>query len=109
MYGATEQSLVDAKMMWAQLDMECDELTVTLRRKNDLIKQYQQRATKLEIDLAQAQNQIQFSASDVSTKDEEKSEKKSKLSQMLAKFTPKPKSYTSPRGKAKTEPSEEQK
>lgn len=35
MYGSTEQSLVDAKMMWAQLDMECDELTVTLKRKND--------------------------------------------------------------------------
>lgn len=52
MYGSTEQSLVDAKMMWAQLDMECDELTVTLKKKNDMIKQYQQRATKLEIDLA---------------------------------------------------------
>jgi hypothetical protein len=37
-YGSTEQSLIDAKMMWAQLDMECDELTVALKRKNDQIK-----------------------------------------------------------------------
>ena len=41
MYLQTEQSLVDAKMMWASLDMECDELTILQKRKNDQIKHYQ--------------------------------------------------------------------
>lgn len=45
---------MDAKMWWAQLDMECDELTVSLNKKISQLKQYQMRVTKLEVDLAKA-------------------------------------------------------
>ena len=47
---------MDAKMWWAQLDMECDELTVSLNKKISQLKQYQMRVTKLEVDLAKARD-----------------------------------------------------
>ena len=38
--------------------MECDELTVNMKHKNQVIKDYQQRMTNLELDLAKALNQL---------------------------------------------------
>ena len=57
-YSDTEQSLVDAKVWWAQLDMECDELTVALHKKCSQLKQYQIRVTKLEVDLAKTKHAL---------------------------------------------------
>ena len=45
---------MDAKLAWANLDMENDELVVQLKRKNDIIKKYASRVTTLEIEIVQA-------------------------------------------------------
>jgi hypothetical protein len=53
-YNRIEQSLVDAKLLSATLDMENDKLTVDLKKRNDIIKRYAERVTKLETELVQA-------------------------------------------------------
>ena len=53
-YNRIEQSLVESKLLSATLDMENDKLTVDLKRRNELIKKYAERVTKLETELVQA-------------------------------------------------------
>ena len=50
-YNRIEQSLVESKLLSATLDMENDKLTVDLKRRNELIKKYAERVTKLETEL----------------------------------------------------------
>lgn len=57
-HADTEGQLIEAKLQWANLDMENDELSVQVRHKNDKIKVYQMRITSLEIELARARDQI---------------------------------------------------
>lgn len=57
-YNETERSLVNAKLAWANLDMENDELVMQLKRKNDMIKVYAQKVTTLEIEIVNAKQQL---------------------------------------------------
>lgn len=45
---------MESKLLSATLDMENDKLTVDLKRRNELIKKYAERVTKLETELVQA-------------------------------------------------------
>jgi hypothetical protein len=56
--GETEAVLVESKLQSANLDMENDELSVIIRRKNDQIKSLQNRITSLEIDLVRARGEL---------------------------------------------------
>ena len=47
--------MVEAKLLSAQLDMECDTLTVQLKEKNENLKKFTTKVTKLEIELIEAQ------------------------------------------------------
>ncbi len=49
-----ENQLVEAKMQWANLDMENDELTLKLQQKNQMLKVFSSQVTKLECELVQA-------------------------------------------------------
>ena len=42
---------MQSKLLSATLDMENDKLTVDLRKRNDIIKKYAERVTKLETEL----------------------------------------------------------
>ena len=55
-HSDTEGQLIEAKLQWANLDMENDELSVQVRHKNDKLKVYQMRITSLEIELARARD-----------------------------------------------------
>lgn len=57
-HAETEVQLIEAKLQWANLDMENDELSVQVKHKNDKIKVYQTKITSLEIELARARDQI---------------------------------------------------
>jgi len=57
-HAGTEQQLIEAKLAWANLDMENDELTIQAKQRVDMIKMYQMRITSMEIDLARARDQI---------------------------------------------------
>ena len=46
---------MEAKLLSAQLDMECDTLTVQLKEKNENLKKFSTKVTKLEIELIEAQ------------------------------------------------------
>ena len=54
-YHFVENQLVEAKLLSAQLDMECDTLTVQLKEKNENLKKFTTKVTKLEIELIEAQ------------------------------------------------------
>ena len=54
-YHFVENQLVEAKLLSAQLDMECDTLTVQLKDKNENLKKFSTKVTKLEIELIEAQ------------------------------------------------------
>ena len=56
-YHAIESQLVESKLLSAQLDMECDQLAVQLRQKNENLKKFSAKVTKLEIQLIEAQAQ----------------------------------------------------
>ena len=47
--GETEALLVEAKLNWANLDMENDELAVSLKLRNDRVKSLQEKLTSMEI------------------------------------------------------------
>lgn len=47
--------MVEAKLQAATLDMEADQLTVELGQKNELLKKFSTKVTKLEIELVQSQ------------------------------------------------------
>ena len=49
-----EDQLVEAKMSWATLDMENDQLTVKLQQKNQALKRFSGQVTKLEVELVNA-------------------------------------------------------
>lgn len=46
--------MVESKLLSATLDMENDKLTVDLKKRNELIKRYAERVTKLETELVKA-------------------------------------------------------
>jgi len=48
-----EDQLVEAKMNWAALDLEADELGFKLQQKNQALKMFSSQVTKLEIQLVQ--------------------------------------------------------
>ena len=56
-YHTIENQLVESKLLSAQLDMECDQLTVQMRQKNENLKKFSAKVTKLEIQLIEAQAQ----------------------------------------------------
>lgn len=66
MYEVNEAALIDAKLQWANLDLENDELCVSLRKKNEQIKMFQNKITKLEIQLVKARDEIVKSGSQLS-------------------------------------------
>ena len=49
-----ESQLIEAKMHWANLDMENDELAQKLQQKNQMLKVFSSQVTKLECELVQA-------------------------------------------------------
>ena len=49
-----EDQLVEAKMSWATLDMENDELTLKLQQKNHALKMFSSNVTKLELELVKS-------------------------------------------------------
>lgn len=53
-----EGQLVEAKMQWATLDMENDELAVRLKQKNEQLKIFSSQVTKLEIELVRAKQEL---------------------------------------------------
>lgn len=50
-YGVIESQLIEAKLAWASLDMENDELTIAVKKKNDQLKKFSSKVTQLEIEL----------------------------------------------------------
>lgn len=53
-----ESQLIEAKMHWANLDMENDELTQKLQQKNQMLKVFSAQVTKLECELVGAKQQM---------------------------------------------------
>ena len=53
-----EEQYVDAKMNWAELDMEVDKLKLKLVQKNKVIQKFSSQVTKLEIGMVQAKQQL---------------------------------------------------
>lgn len=53
-----ESQLIEAKMQWANLDMENDELSQKLQQKNQMLKVFSSQVTKLECELVQAKQQM---------------------------------------------------
>ena len=49
MYLRLEQLLVDSKLQAATLDMEADQLTVELNRKNEMLNSFSVKCTQLEV------------------------------------------------------------
>ncbi len=54
-YRTIEQQLIEAKLQAATLDMEADQLTVEMSQKNELLKKFSTKCTKLEIEIVQLQ------------------------------------------------------
>jgi len=67
--------LVESKLLSATLDMENDKLTVDLKKRNELIKKYASRVTKLETELVQAKALVESS---IETEEEGLQQKKSR-------------------------------
>jgi hypothetical protein len=55
---ALEANLVDAKFNWANLEMENDELTFKIQRKNEQLKIFSSQVTTLEIELVKAKQDL---------------------------------------------------
>ena len=53
-----ESQLVDAKMRWADLDMENDELVQKMQQKNHTLKFFSSQVTKIECELVQSKQQL---------------------------------------------------
>ena len=53
-----ESQLVDAKMRWADLDMENDELVQKMQQKNQTLKFFSSQVTKIECELVQSKQQL---------------------------------------------------
>ena len=51
LYRNIEQQLVESKLQAATLDMEADQLSVELTQKNELLKKFSTKCTKLEIEV----------------------------------------------------------
>ena len=58
LYRNIEQQLVESKLQAATLDMEADQLSVELTQKNELLKKFSTKCTKLEIEVVQLQAQL---------------------------------------------------
>lgn len=50
-YRTIEQQLIEAKLQAATLDMEADQLSVEMTQKNELLKKFSTKCTKLEIEI----------------------------------------------------------
>lgn len=53
-----EDQLVEAKMNWAALDLESEQLNLKLQQKNKALKMFSSQVTKLEIELVRAKQQL---------------------------------------------------
>lgn len=53
-----EKNLVEAKMNWAGLDMECEDLAHKLKNKCDQLKIFSSQVTKLEIELVKSKQDL---------------------------------------------------
>ena len=54
-YRQIEKLLIESKLQAATLDMECDELTVSLGQKNEQLKRFSTKFTTMEIELVRLQ------------------------------------------------------
>ena len=55
-YQTMENDLVTAKMAWAQLDLENDELTVNMKKAKQQLRVFSSKVTQLEIELVSSRS-----------------------------------------------------
>eukprot|EP00350_Pseudokeronopsis_sp_OXSARD2_P011852 CAMPEP_0170552146 /NCGR_PEP_ID=MMETSP0211-20121228/10087_1 /TAXON_ID=311385 /ORGANISM="Pseudokeronopsis sp., Strain OXSARD2" /LENGTH=75 /DNA_ID=CAMNT_0010859711 /DNA_START=2509 /DNA_END=2736 /DNA_ORIENTATION=+ len=53
-----EKNLVDAKMNWADLDMENEDMAFQMKQKTDQLKIFSSQVTKLEIELVKTKQDL---------------------------------------------------
>ena len=57
-YKYIESQLIEAKMHWAELDMENDQLAFNLKKKSDQLKIFSSQLTQLEIELVKTKQEL---------------------------------------------------